>query len=168
MATHVRRTLAQLERLYLDNLTATRDGSEAVAEFEKRSPRWTKAQSLWREMPITFDVEIVLRERDYAVTERVAHRGNDPGRWTEQDVEVILKEILLAIDRVKNPNARDRYVALRGFSWIVEPTSEGVVIAIEIPSGAAVAGPFRIDQLRLDRLITRVIAVARLSRPVVH
>jgi hypothetical protein len=119
-------------------------------------------------MPITFDVEIVLRERDYAVTERVAHRGNDPGRWTEQDVEVILKEILLAIDRVKNPNAGNRHVALRGFSWIVEPTSEGVVIAIEIPSGAAVAGPFRIDQPRLDRLITRVIAAARLSRPVVH
>jgi len=117
---------------------------------------------------MVFDVEIVLRERDYAVTERVAHSGNEPGQWTEQDVEVVLKEILLAIDRVKNPNLASRFVALRGFSWIVEPTSEGVVIAIEIPSGAAVAGPFRIDQPRLDRLITRVIAAARLSRPVVH
>jgi hypothetical protein len=119
-------------------------------------------------MPITFDVEIVLRERDYAVTERVAHAGNEPAGWTEQDVESVLKSILLAIDRVKNPEIESRYVALRGFSWIVEPTSEGVVIAIEIPSGAAVAGPFRIDQPRLDRLITRVLADARPSKPVVH
>ncbi len=119
-------------------------------------------------MPITFDVEVVLRDRDYAVTEQVAHAGNEPGGWTEQDVESVLKAILLAIDRVKNPEVESRYVALRGFSWIVEPTSEGVVIAIEIPSGAAVAGPFRIDQPRLDRLITRVLAAARPSRPVVH
>ena|SRR5688572_4513744 len=119
-------------------------------------------------MPITFDVEIVLRERDYAVTERVDHAGNEPPGWTEQDVESVLKAILLAIDRVKNPGTDSRYVALRGFSWIVEPTSEGVVIAIEIPSGAAVAGPFGIEQPRLDRLITRVLAAARPSRPVVH
>jgi hypothetical protein len=63
-------------------------------------------------------------------------------------------------------------VTLRGFSWIVEPTSEGVVIAIEIPSGVAVAGPFRIDQSRLDRLISRVLAAARPTSaappPVVH
>jgi hypothetical protein len=31
-----------------------------------------------------------------------------------------------------------------------------------------VAGPFRIDQPRLDRLITRVLAAARPSIPVVH
>jgi hypothetical protein len=112
---------------------------------------------------MTYDVEIVLRERDYAVTERVVHSGNDPGGWTDIDVEAVLKAILLAIDRVKNPDADSRFVALRGFSWIVEPTSGGVVIAIEIPSGAAVAGPFRIEQPRLDRLISRVLAAARLS-----
>ena len=119
-------------------------------------------------MPVTFDVEIVLRERDYAVTERVVFEGNDPARWTDADVESVLKEILLAIDRVKNPHTVSRFVALRGFSWIVEPMSEGVVIAIEIPSGAAVAGPFRIEQPRLDRLIARVIAAARPSPPLVH
>lgn len=119
-------------------------------------------------MPITFNVEVVLRERDYAVTECIAHTGNEPAGWTEQDVEGVLKGILLAIDRVKNPGVESRHVTLRGFSWIVEPTSEGVVIAIEIPSGAAVAGPFPIEQLRLDRLITRVLAAARPSRPVVH
>ena len=115
---------------------------------------------------MTFDVEIVLRERNYAVTERLAHEA-EPSAWTERDVEAILKEILLAIDRVKNPDASERYVALRGFSWIVEPTGEGVVIAIEIPTGAAVAGPFDIPQPDLDRMITHVLAAAR-PRSTVH
>jgi len=116
---------------------------------------------------MTFDIEIVLRERDYAVTETVPH-GNAPSEWTDQDVEAVLKEILLAIDRVRNPGTRDRFVALRGFSWIVEPSEGGVVIALEIQSGAAVAGPFAIDQARLDRMIKRVIATASPTRPVVH
>jgi hypothetical protein len=115
---------------------------------------------------MTFDVEIVLRERNYAVTERLEHH-TPAAAWGEQDVEAVLKAILLAIDRAKNPGATDRYVALRGFSWIVEPTAEGVVIAIEIPMGAAVAGPFDIAQPRLDAMITQVLAAAR-PGPVVH
>lgn len=115
---------------------------------------------------MTFDVEIVLRERDYAVTEHL-HQEREPRDWTEADVAAVLREILLAIDRVKNPTATDRYVALRGFSWIVEPTDDGVVIALEIPSGAAVAGPFAIDQRALDGMISSVLAAAR-PRPVIH
>jgi len=115
---------------------------------------------------MTFDVEIVLREQNVAVTAQVQHPAEPPA-WTDLDVEVVLKEILLAIDRVKHPAATERYVALRGFSWIVEPTPEGVVIAIEIPMGAAVAGPFQIAQAELDGMITRVLAAAR-PRPVVH
>ena|SRR5688572_780667 len=121
---------------------------------------------------MTFDVEIVLRERDYAVTERVTLPGlqeHAVSAWTDQDVEQILKGMLLAIDRIRNPEAEQRYVALRGFSWIVEPIAEGgVVIAIEIPSGAAVAGPFAIEQPLLDRMITRVLAAARVVKPVIH
>jgi hypothetical protein len=115
-----------------------------------------------------FNVEIVLRERDYAVTEQIQHDGNLPPAWTELDVEGVLKSMLLAIDRVKNPGGEPREVRLRGFSWIVEPTAGGVVIAMEITSGAAVAGPFDIEQPRLDRLITRVLEAARGPRPVVH
>jgi hypothetical protein len=118
-----------------------------------------------------FDVEIVLRDRDYAVTERVDVPVPDAedGPWADQEVELILKAILLAIDRVKNPQAESRYVALRGFSWIVEPVAERrVVIAIEIPSGAAVAGPFAVDQAVLDRSISRVLASASPMRPSVH
>jgi hypothetical protein len=118
---------------------------------------------------MTFDVEIVLRERNYAVTERLVHDGPEAADWTDEDVEQILKEILLAIDRVKHPAAEERYVALRGFSWIVEPTAEGqVVIAIEIPTGAAVAGPFAANQAVLNRSIARVLARAAPVRPVVH
>ena len=116
-------------------------------------------------MATNYDVEIVLRERDYAVTERLVHVGNDPAAWTETDVASVLKDILLAIDRVRNPDGGARHVALRGFSWIVEPTPEGVVIAIEIQSGAAVAGPFCVDQRRLDRLVSSAIAAARPQSP---
>ena len=114
-----------------------------------------------------FDVEIVLREQNQAVTRRLEH-GTEPANWHEADVETVLKQILLAIDRVKNPGDNSRHVALRGFSWIVEPMGEAVVIAIEIPMGAAVAGPFAIEPQRLDTMIRRVIAAAAVPRPTVH
>lgn len=114
-----------------------------------------------------FDVEIVLRDTNYAVTERIEH-GTEPRAWRELDVETVLKQILLAIDRVKNPSAAGRHVALRGFSWIVEPLGDEVIIAIEIPMGAAVAGPFAIDADRLDELIRRVIASAAMPGPTIH
>ena len=115
---------------------------------------------------MTFDVEIVLRERDYAVTEHL-HQALEPREWTEDVVAAVLRDMLLAIDRAKNPSATERYVALRGFSWIVEPTEGGVVIAIEIPSGAAVAGPFDIEQRTLDGLIGRVLSAAK-PKTVIH
>ena len=124
---------------------------------------------------MTFDVEIVLRDRNYAVSEHIVVPAaadadeRTPADWTDADVADVLKQMLLAIDRVKNPAAEERYVALRGFSWIVEPTGEGgVVIAIEIPSGAAVAGPFAVAQPVLDSRIRRVVHAARPTAPVVH
>jgi hypothetical protein len=117
---------------------------------------------------MTFTVEIVLRERNYAISEQIDHPGNDAPRWNETDVAAVLESMLLAIDRLKNPDAERRYVALRGFSWIVEPSEGGVVIAIEIPSGAAVAGPFAIPQATLDALIRRVLSTRGPGRPVVH
>lgn len=116
---------------------------------------------------MVFDVEIVLRERNYAVTERIEH-GTEPRAWRETDVETVLKQILLAINRVREPAAGTRHVALRGFSWIVEPMDGQVVIAIEIPTGAAVAGPFAIERERLDVMVRRVIAAAAPARPTVH
>jgi hypothetical protein len=115
-----------------------------------------------------FDVEIVLRDRETAIAETCVHGGNDAPRWTETDVQEVLKAMLLAVDRAKNPGTDERFVALRGFSWIVEPAQGGVVIAIEIPTGAVVAGPFDIPQPRLDSLITRVLSAAAPTRPVIH
>jgi hypothetical protein len=48
---------------------------------------------------------------------------------------------------------------LRGFSWIVNPFEDGgVVLAVEIQLGAAVAGPFAIDKEHFEAMISRVIA----------
>lgn len=116
---------------------------------------------------MTFDIEIVLRERNYAVTERL-HTDSAPEDWTDRDVEALLKSMLVAMDRVKNPAAEERPVALRGFSWIVEPTADGPVIAIEMTTGAAVAGPFPVEARRLDAMIGRVMAAAAPVRPTIH
>jgi hypothetical protein len=117
---------------------------------------------------MVFDVEIVLRDRETAIGAKCVHDGNDAPAWTEVDVQDVLKSMLLAVDRAKNPGSDERFVALRGFSWIVEPADGGVVIAIEIPTGAVVAGPFDIPQPRLDSLITRVLSAASPTRPVIH
>jgi len=117
---------------------------------------------------MTFDIEIVLRDRDDAIVEHIRHEGNEIPAWTDADVQAVLKAMLVAINRARNPHVEARFVALRGFSWIVEPTAGGVVIAIEIPTGAAVAGPFDIAQPKLNAMIARVLAAAAPARPVVH
>ena len=61
--------------------------------------------------------------------------------------------MLRALERAKNPDADpDRPIALRGFSWIVNPfEAGGVVIALELSLGAVVAGPFDIAERDLTR-----------------
>jgi hypothetical protein len=118
-----------------------------------------------------FDVEIVLKGRDYAVTESIAVPHGDAATWNEAAVYDVLTAILRAMDRAQNPKAPgDRAVVLTGFSWIVEPENDKVVIAIEIPMGAAVAGPFAVDGPTLDALITRTIQLERMKSPssVIH
>jgi hypothetical protein len=110
---------------------------------------------------MTFNIEVVLKGRDFAVTEPLAVAG-DPASWTDGDVRDVLVGILRAIDRAGNPeSAAERAVVLQGFSWIVEPSDGQVVIAIEIPMGAAVAGPFPLDAADLDARIARVVRQER-------
>jgi hypothetical protein len=118
---------------------------------------------------MTFNVDVVLRGSDSAVTEK-ATASADASAWTDADVRHVLVEILRAIERAQNPKAdRDRTIALRGFSWIVEPNADNeVVIAIEIPMGAAVAGPFKTSQSRLDAAITRVLAEQSATKQTIH
>lgn len=115
----------------------------------------------------TFNVDVVLRGQDRALTEAVTVPHGEPATWAGEAVYDVLVEILRAIDRAQNPQAAtERLVVLRGFSWIVEPAHGQVVIAIEIPMGAAVAGPFAIGQDELDALIRQVLRAEReLSQP---
>jgi hypothetical protein len=109
-----------------------------------------------------FPVEVVLRGRDSATTESVSVAHGEPVTWDDAAVRDVLVAVLRAIGRAQDPETpADRPVVLQGFSWIVEPLDGQVVIAIEIPTGAAVAGPFAVGQAELDQMITRVIRAER-------
>lgn len=113
---------------------------------------------------MTFNVEVVLKGRDFAVTEPVSVAHGDPSSWNDAAVRDVLVGILRAIGRAENPEtSADRTIVLHGFSWIVEPADSASVIAIEIPMGAAVAGPFAIGQVELDAMIARVLRAERQS-----
>jgi len=111
---------------------------------------------------MTVSVDVWLRGTDFATTEQIEGVTRPPREWTEADVRHVLEGMLRAMDRSKRPGEADREISLRGLSWIVNPFQEngqtGVVIAIEITLGAAIAGPFDIDQQTLEGMITRVIA----------
>lgn len=107
---------------------------------------------------MTYTAEVVVRITGEYERFTLEHGGNAPSDWTEVDVAGVLRDMLLAIDRAVNvgENAA-RTVTFRGISWIVSPFDSGVVIALEIPSGSAVAGPFNIREDRLNVLISRVM-----------
>jgi hypothetical protein len=106
-------------------------------------------------------IDIWLRGTDYATT-RESTTASEPAAWTDADVETVLKDMLRAVDRERNPRAGERPVFLRGFSWIVNPFQDGgVVIAIELQAGAAVAGPFDIGREELEQMVTRVMTQGR-------
>lgn len=112
-------------------------------------------------------VDILLRGSEVATTAEVEGVTRPPREWTDDDVRLVLEGMLKAMHRLKHPEDDERPVALRGVSWIVNPYDEGgVVVAIEITLGAAVAGPFDIEQAALEKMITRVMA--RPSSPTVH
>lgn len=109
------------------------------------------------------DIEVWLRGNDFATDDIVDVPVPEPAGWSDADVRRVLEELLRAIERARDPEAaRDRAVALRGFSWIVTPFEDrGVLISVEIQLGAAAAGPFSVDERKLDAAITRVLASAR-------
>jgi hypothetical protein len=110
-------------------------------------------------MTSELQVDVWLRGTDFAKTQIISGVSLDPATWTDNDVSKLLKAMLLAIYRAKNPESTDSTVYLRGFSWIVNPYEDGgVVVAIEIQAGAAVSGPFKIDQKQLEGMVSRAIA----------
>jgi hypothetical protein len=107
---------------------------------------------------MTVSVDIWLRGNNHATTAAIDDIPRPPRAWTDDDVRLVLEGMLRAMDRLKRPGEAERPIALRGLSWIVNPYDDGgVVIAIEITLGAAIAGPFDIDQAPLEAMIRRVL-----------
>jgi hypothetical protein len=108
-------------------------------------------------------LDIWLRGDNHATTHVISPVTREPRGWTDGDVSAVLIAMLRALERAKHPEAdQNRPLALRGFSWIVNPfESGGVVIALELSLGAVVAGPFDIAERDLNAMIQRVLAAAR-------
>jgi hypothetical protein len=112
----------------------------------------------------TFPVDIWLRGENTATTRSIEGVSREPSAWTDDDVRGILEGMLLQMHQLKHPDDVERPIALRGLSWIVNPFEDGgVVVAIEISLGAAIAGPFQIEQRALEQMIVRVLAQARIA-----
>jgi hypothetical protein len=104
-------------------------------------------------------VDVWLRGTDFAHTTNFAGPASPPVEWTDDDVQQVLEGMLRAMARENGADEAGRPIALRGLSWIVNPYEEGgVVIAIEITLGAAIAGPFDIAQASLETMIRRALA----------
>ena len=109
-------------------------------------------------------VEIMLRGNNHVFTETIVH-PTEPVAWTEEDVATILKAMLRATAKAQDPDGQPpAEVILRGMNWIVHPATDGgVVIALEIHSASAVAGPVPMSAATLEGLIDKAIAAA--NRP---
>ena len=118
---------------------------------------------------MTVPVEICLKGDDFATNETITSITREPRAWTDADVRLVLEGMLQAMHRRQHPGASGQSIALRGISWIVNPyESGGVVLAVEITLGVAVAGPFDIDQARLEAMIARVLATPSRPSSLVH
>jgi hypothetical protein len=108
---------------------------------------------------MTVSVDVWLRGTEHATTQSIEGIPRDAAAWTDDDVRLVLEGMLRVMAQLKQPGQHPQTIALRGLSWIVNSYDEGgVVIAIEITLGAAIAGPFDIDKARLEAMITRVLA----------
>jgi len=108
---------------------------------------------------MSFDVEVLLKGTDDVVTEHVLYDGPEPAGWTDADVREVLLSALRVFARVNSKDGSiTGEVSLRGLSWIVTEVDAGVVIAIEISSGAIAAGPFAVPADELTQMIARVIS----------
>ena len=108
---------------------------------------------------MTYQVEIMLRGNEQVFTETVHHIGGaDPSAWTVDDASTVMHSTLKAIDRAINPGRDDEPVTtFHGINWIVNPYKDGVVLALEIHSASAVAGPFATTQGKLEALLNDAI-----------
>lgn len=109
------------------------------------------------------DVDVWVRGRQDATTQRVMGIEADASEWTDRDVKKLLEGMLLAVQRENDPSAPAPQITLRGFSWIVSPVEGGVIVHVEMQLGAASAGPFAIDEHELTEMISRVLGGPKVS-----
>jgi hypothetical protein len=115
---------------------------------------------------MSFQVDVWLRGTDVATTATLEGITRAPGSWNDDDVRLVLEAMLRAMHRLKHPAQSPVPITLRGLSWIVNPfDGGGVVIAIEITLGAAIAGPFDIDKTTLETMIARVLRQYTVASP---
>ena len=118
---------------------------------------------------MTVSVDVWLRGTEHATTKTIEGLSREPADWIDEDVRFVLEGMLRVMAQLKQPGQEPRTIALRGLSWIVNTYDEGgVVIAIEITLGAAIAGPFQIDKAALETMITRVMAPPARPSTTVH
>lgn len=110
------------------------------------------------------DVDIWVRGRQDATTGTIEGIPEDAAQWTDEDVRALLEQMLLALERVKNPGGEPPAVSLRGFSWIVSPDPNGVLVHLEMQMGTVSAGPFEIEESKLTEMIARVMGGPKPSR----
>lgn len=108
-------------------------------------------------------IDVWLRGDVHATTHAVPGVEREPRAWTDADVSHLLVAMLRTMRQASNPGAaEDQPIVLRGFSWIVNPfEAGGVVVAIEMSLGAAVAGPFDVAERDLNEKIQRVLDAER-------
>ena len=103
------------------------------------------------------DVDVWVRGQQDAMTRKIDGVPEDAAMWTDGDVRSLLEQMLLALEKAKNPGGDAPPISLRGFSWIVSPEAQGVLIHLEMQLGTVSAGPFAIDDARLTDMIARVM-----------
>jgi hypothetical protein len=105
------------------------------------------------------EVDVWVRGTLHAETHLIASLSSNAAEWDDDDVRTLLSEMLLALERQKNPGGDQPPVTLRGFSWIVSPyDAGGVLVHLEMQMGTASAGPLAIDEGRLTAMLDRVMA----------
>jgi hypothetical protein len=116
---------------------------------------------------MSIEVDVWVRGTLHATTHKITSLPADPRDWDEQDVRRLLTEMLLALERAKNPGGDTPQITLRGFSWIVSPYESGVLVHLEMQMGTASAGPLPIQEQRLTTMLTHIMAQSS-AEHVVH
>jgi hypothetical protein len=113
------------------------------------------------------EIDLWLRGNNHATTASIRSVPSDALTWTDADVERLITEMLLALDREKNPGGDRPPVSLRGFSWIVSADEpRGVLLHLEMQLGTVSAGPFALSEPVLSAMVHRVIASAQTATSV--